>query len=47
VREFLGTVIQRLPASGIDILVLDAGAQFPTTERASADGFEMTFDVNQ
>jgi NAD(P)-dependent dehydrogenase (short-subunit alcohol dehydrogenase family) len=46
VREFAETVALRLPEGGIDMLVLNAGTQFSTTERRSADDFEMTFAVN-
>jgi NAD(P)-dependent dehydrogenase (short-subunit alcohol dehydrogenase family) len=46
VRAFADAVLERSGAHGVDVLVLNAGAQFPTADRRSADGFEMTFAVN-
>lgn len=46
VREFADNVIAHLGDADIDVLVLNAGMQSPTTERRSADGFELTFAVN-
>jgi NAD(P)-dependent dehydrogenase (short-subunit alcohol dehydrogenase family) len=46
VRAFADVVLERTGERGIDVLVLNAGAQFPTADRRSADGFELTFAVN-
>jgi len=46
VRGFANAVLQRTEASGIDVLVLNAGAQFRNADERSADGFELTFAVN-
>jgi NAD(P)-dependent dehydrogenase (short-subunit alcohol dehydrogenase family) len=45
VRAFADAVKQRLGDAKIDMLVLNAGAQFPKDQR-SVDGFEMTFATN-
>jgi NAD(P)-dependent dehydrogenase (short-subunit alcohol dehydrogenase family) len=45
VRDFADAVKQHLGSTKIDMLVLNAGAQFRQAER-SVDGFEMTFAVN-
>jgi len=45
VRSFAEAVQKRLGDAKIDMLVLNAGAQFRSDQR-SADGFEMTFAVN-
>jgi NAD(P)-dependent dehydrogenase (short-subunit alcohol dehydrogenase family) len=45
VRDFADSVKQHLGESKIDMLVLNAGAQFRQAER-SVDGYEMTFAVN-
>ena len=45
VRDFAAAVKQHLGGNKIDMLVLNAGAQFRHAER-SVDGFEMTFAVN-
>jgi len=45
VRDFAQAVKEHLGGTKIDVLVLNAGAQFRQAER-SADGFEMTFAVN-
>lgn len=45
VREFADAVKQHLGEAKVDMLALNAGAQFRQAER-SADGFEMTFAVN-
>jgi len=45
VRAFADAVKQRLGDATIEMLVLNAGAQFRTEQR-SVDGFEMTFAVN-
>jgi NAD(P)-dependent dehydrogenase (short-subunit alcohol dehydrogenase family) len=46
VRSFADTVKQRLGSSPIDVLVLNAGAQFRKPGPKSVDGFESTFAVN-
>lgn len=46
VRSFAGAVKQRLGGTRIDILVLNAGAQYPDADQRSPDGFELTFAVN-
>jgi len=46
VRTFAAAVLDRLDAEPIDMLVLNAGAQFMNTSARSADGFELTFAVN-
>jgi len=45
VRDFADAVKQHLGGKQIDMLVLNAGAQFRQAQR-SVDGFEMTFAVN-
>jgi len=46
VRTFADAVKQRLGQDRIDMLVLNAGAQFRNGVSSSADGFEATFAVN-
>lgn len=46
VRAFANAVKARLGGSPIEVLVLNAGLQFPNVDRRSADGFEATFAVN-
>jgi hypothetical protein len=46
VRSFAEAVKQRLGTSHIDMLVLNAGAQYRRAAQRSADGFEATFAVN-
>jgi NAD(P)-dependent dehydrogenase (short-subunit alcohol dehydrogenase family) len=46
VRAFAEAVQQRLGSVRIDMLVLNAGAQFRNGSQRSADGFEATFAVN-
>jgi NAD(P)-dependent dehydrogenase (short-subunit alcohol dehydrogenase family) len=45
VRAFAAAVKERLGDAKIEMLVLNAGAQFPKDQR-SVDGFEMTFATN-
>ena len=45
VRDFADAVKQQLGNTRIEMLVLNAGAQFRQAQR-SVDGFEMTFAVN-
>jgi len=46
VRGFAAAVLDSLGGERIDMLVLNAGAQFRNTSARSADGFELTFAVN-
>jgi len=46
VRAFAAAVTDRLNGEPIDMLVLNAGAQFRSTAARSAEGFELTFAVN-
>ncbi|MDL4817238.1 SDR family NAD(P)-dependent oxidoreductase [Actinomadura opuntiae] len=46
VRNFADAVRSQVDGAAIDVLVLNAGAQFSRDDRRSADGFEMTFAVN-
>jgi NAD(P)-dependent dehydrogenase (short-subunit alcohol dehydrogenase family) len=46
VRTFAAAVLGRLDGEPIDMLVLNAGAQFMNTSARSDDGFELTFAVN-
>ncbi|MDL4813268.1 SDR family NAD(P)-dependent oxidoreductase [Actinomadura opuntiae] len=46
VRGFACAVRSQVDGAGIDVLVLNAGAQFSRDDRRSADGFETTFAVN-
>ncbi|HXW87528.1 MAG TPA: SDR family NAD(P)-dependent oxidoreductase [Streptosporangiaceae bacterium] len=46
VRAFAEAVLDRLNGEKIDMLVLNAGAQFRDTSGRSADGYELTFAVN-
>jgi NAD(P)-dependent dehydrogenase (short-subunit alcohol dehydrogenase family) len=46
VRAFADAVKARLGEAPIDMLVLNAGMQYPKAEQRSADGFESTFAVN-
>ena len=46
VRAFAAAVLDRLNGEKIDMLVLNAGAQFRDTLARSAEGYELTFAVN-
>lgn len=46
VRRFAAAALDRLDGQPIDMLVLNAGAQFTNTSARSAEGFELTFAVN-
>jgi NAD(P)-dependent dehydrogenase (short-subunit alcohol dehydrogenase family) len=46
VRAFGAAVLERLNGEKIDMLVLNAGAQFRDTSARSAEGYELTFAVN-
>jgi NAD(P)-dependent dehydrogenase (short-subunit alcohol dehydrogenase family) len=47
VREFAEAVTVKLADTPIDVLVLNAGAQFGNINQRTEDGFEATFAVNQ
>ncbi|EMA37792.1 SDR family NAD(P)-dependent oxidoreductase [Halococcus hamelinensis] len=46
VRTFADAVKHRLADDRIDMLVLNAGVQYPNVDQRSDDGFEKTFAVN-
>jgi NAD(P)-dependent dehydrogenase (short-subunit alcohol dehydrogenase family) len=46
VREFADAVARQLGEDRVDMLVLNAGAQYRRADQRSADGFELTFAVN-
>jgi NAD(P)-dependent dehydrogenase (short-subunit alcohol dehydrogenase family) len=46
VRAFAAAVLGRLDGEPIDMLILNAGAQFLNTSARSADGYELAFAVN-
>jgi NAD(P)-dependent dehydrogenase (short-subunit alcohol dehydrogenase family) len=46
VRSFVQSLTRKLDGSKIDILILNAGAQFGNTKRRTGDGFESTFAIN-
>lgn len=46
VRAFAAALITQLGDAEIDVLVLNAGMQSPTSERRSLDGYELIFAVN-
>lgn len=46
VREFAQGVRDRLGPTQIDVLVLNAGTQYPGIDQRTEDGFETTFAVN-
>ena len=46
VRSFVQALTKRLDGTKIDILVMNAGAQFGTTRHRTGDGFESTFAIN-
>ena len=46
VRSFVQSLTKRLAGTKIDILIMNAGAQFGSTEHRTADGFESTFAIN-
>ena len=46
VRSFVQALTKRLAGTKIDILIMNAGAQFGSTEHRTADGFESTFAIN-
>jgi NAD(P)-dependent dehydrogenase (short-subunit alcohol dehydrogenase family) len=46
VRSFTQALRQKLDGTKIDILILNAGAQFGNTKHRTEDGFESTFAIN-
>lgn len=46
VRTFADAVAGKMGGAPIDVLVLNAGTQFPDSEQRTDDGFETTFAVN-
>jgi NAD(P)-dependent dehydrogenase (short-subunit alcohol dehydrogenase family) len=46
VRSFVQALTTKLDGTKIDILILNAGAQFGNTKRRTEDGFESTFAIN-
>jgi NAD(P)-dependent dehydrogenase (short-subunit alcohol dehydrogenase family) len=46
VRSFVQSLTKKLDGTKIDILILNAGAQFGTNKHRTSDGFESTFAIN-
>jgi NAD(P)-dependent dehydrogenase (short-subunit alcohol dehydrogenase family) len=46
VRSFAQALIKKLDGTKIDVLILNAGAQFGNTKHRTEDGFEATFAIN-
>jgi NAD(P)-dependent dehydrogenase (short-subunit alcohol dehydrogenase family) len=46
VRSFVQELTKKLDGTKIDILILNAGAQFGNTRHRTEDGFESTFAIN-
>jgi NAD(P)-dependent dehydrogenase (short-subunit alcohol dehydrogenase family) len=46
VRSFAQSLTKQLAGTKIDILIMNAGAQFGTTKHRTGDGFESTFAIN-
>jgi NAD(P)-dependent dehydrogenase (short-subunit alcohol dehydrogenase family) len=46
VRSFTQALRQKLDGTKIDVLILNAGAQFGNTKHRTEDGFESTFAIN-
>jgi NAD(P)-dependent dehydrogenase (short-subunit alcohol dehydrogenase family) len=46
VRSFVQALTKKLDGAKIDILILNAGAQFGNTKQRTGDGFESTFAIN-
>jgi len=46
VRFFVQSLKKKLNGTKIDILIMNAGAQFGSTKHRTADGFESTFAIN-
>src|ERR1700684_1392143 len=47
VRSFVQSLEKKLNGTKIDILIMNAGAQFGDTKHRTGDGFESTFAINQ
>jgi NAD(P)-dependent dehydrogenase (short-subunit alcohol dehydrogenase family) len=46
VRYFVQSLTTKLDGAKIDVLIMNAGAQFGTTKHRTDDGFESTFAIN-
>jgi NAD(P)-dependent dehydrogenase (short-subunit alcohol dehydrogenase family) len=46
VRSFVQALTKKLDGTKIDVLILNAGAQFGNTKHRTEDGFESTFAIN-
>jgi NAD(P)-dependent dehydrogenase (short-subunit alcohol dehydrogenase family) len=46
VRSFVQALTKKLDGTKIDVLILNAGAQFGSTRHRTGDGFESTFAIN-
>jgi NAD(P)-dependent dehydrogenase (short-subunit alcohol dehydrogenase family) len=46
VRSFVQSLTRKLDGTKIDILIMNAGAQFGTAKHRTGDGFESTFAIN-
>ena len=46
VRSFVRALTKKLDGTKIDVLILNAGAQFGNTKQRTEDGFESTFEIN-
>jgi NAD(P)-dependent dehydrogenase (short-subunit alcohol dehydrogenase family) len=46
VRSFVQALTKKLDGTKVDILILNAGAQFGNTKHRTEDGFESTFAIN-
>ena len=46
VRSFVQSLTKKLDGTKIDILIMNAGAQFEDTRHRTGDGFESTFAIN-
>jgi NAD(P)-dependent dehydrogenase (short-subunit alcohol dehydrogenase family) len=46
VRSFVQSLTKKLDGTKIDILIMNAGAQFGTTNHRTGNGFESTFAIN-
>jgi NAD(P)-dependent dehydrogenase (short-subunit alcohol dehydrogenase family) len=46
VRSFVQALTKKLDGTKIDVLILNAGAQFGNTRHRTGDGFESTFAIN-
>jgi NAD(P)-dependent dehydrogenase (short-subunit alcohol dehydrogenase family) len=46
VRSFVQSLTKKLNGAEIDVLIMNAGAQFGTTKHRTDDGFESTFAIN-